>query len=234
MSNEKLNYENKNNHSCSYLKDDMQICGAKSGNPCGRHNTEKQIRQEMALKEMMVSAFNKTNGTEYLVSTFGLDDKTSAFDFLCAGLSYISLDSAKHIHQSPAGNFDQMGHAWSSDLMAYLHIPVSSDFPPAHINAGQSYCQVCEVDLEGIYDMKVDENLIGISDDPGPQTVNHILSHPKVKTEYDKIHRMHVPAEPECEHVWVLKYEDKAKTKVIGKRCNLCDRPFSMNVRDDR
>jgi hypothetical protein len=68
---------------CSSLTDGNKICGAKTSSPCGRHDSDKQKRQETNLKDVIVKAFNETHGTDHSASDIGGLNNTSAFEFLC-------------------------------------------------------------------------------------------------------------------------------------------------------
>ena len=88
---------------CSYLNYKNERCGAKTGSPCGRHDSDRQMRQEDKLKEMAVESFNKIHEANYSASDLGLPEDASAFDFLCAVFYYLDVNENRMRHSPYIG-----------------------------------------------------------------------------------------------------------------------------------
>jgi len=201
---------------CSYLKDNNELCRAKKPSPCGRHDSDKQIQQEVKLKEMVVEAFNKTQGANYSVSDLGLPEDASAFDFLCAVFYYLDVN-ADRMHYSP-----------------YIGLPLTAENRHDHRKVecwNQStydhsyHCKYCTATSSSPPWQKASlESGAESSGSSGPALVNHILSHSKAHGE--PLSKRWVAAEAPVKvlvpHEWIM-------VEGVGRKCKLCSKAYTLN-----
>jgi hypothetical protein len=221
---------------CSYLKDNNELCRAKKPSPCGRHDSDKQIQQEVKLKEMVVEAFNKTQGANYSVSDLGLPEDASAFDFLCAVFYYLDVN-ADRMHYSP-----------------YIGLPLTAENRHDHRKVecwNQStydhsyhckYCTATSTQPPWMAGGAITGTSSGGTGSAGPQMVNYITNHSKLKAESTGLKaqgQVGSQERPDCfveglwEHYWVMRYKDEAKTQVLGRYCQHCNIAFTLNPNRD-
>jgi len=224
---------------CSYLKNDMQMCGAKKPSPCGRHDSDKQKAQETTLKQIMADAFNKMKGTSYSIADVGLPDEASAYEFLCAIFYYLDV------------NQDRI------DYSPYTGQPATAESRHDHRKAecwNQStydhsyHCKYCPATSPSPPWMGSSPSLMAdLGADATPQLVNYISNHSKLKaasTEPRAIvfgpgeqrpdcYKIGEDGKPHWEHYWIMKYKDEAKTQVKGRHCQYCDIAFTLNPNRD-
>mgnify|MGYP003308130965 CR=1 FL=1 len=199
---------------CSYLKNDMQMCGAKKPSPCGRHDSDKQKAQETTLKQIMADAFNKMKGTNYSIADVGLPDEASAYEFLCAIFYYLDV------------NQDRVNHS------PYTGKPVAAENRHDHRKAecwiqstyDYSYrCKYCRATSSSPPWQKVSlDSGVEASGGSGPALVNHILNHSKAHGEpLSKRYELDVPEKSKVLHEWVMMEG--------GRKCKLCGKAFTLN-----
>ena len=201
---------------CSYLKNDMQMCGVKKPSPCGRHDSDKQKAQETTLKQIMADAFNKMKGTSYSIADVGLPDEASAYEFLCAIFYYLDV------------NQDRVNHS------PYTGQPVTAESRHDHgkeecwnlSTYDYSYhCKYCSATSSSPPWRKASlDSGVESSGASGPALVNHILNHPKAHGEpmSKRAKAAEAPVKVLVPHEWVM-------VEGVGRKCKLCSKAYTLN-----